>query len=64
VRRLEISGGCKTTGGKGGVDLWRGVDALFEGVGGQEPENKLGKGIDPQNPNIERAGSISVGGYK
>jgi hypothetical protein len=37
---------------------------VVEGVGGQECENRQGRGIVPQNPNIERAGSISVGDAK
>jgi hypothetical protein len=33
-------------------------------VSGREPENKWGRGIDPQNSNIESTGSISLGGVK
>ena len=45
-------------------NLWGKVYALIIEVGGQEPKNEWGRGIDPQNPNIERAGSISLGGKK
>ena len=55
---LEIHGrGCRG-------HLWCGVDALIEGLGNQVPENERGRGIVPQNPNIERAGSISVDNVK
>ena len=51
---------CREHGG----NLWGEVHVLVRGVGGQEPENERGRGIDPQNPNIERAGSILLGGVK
>jgi hypothetical protein len=43
-----------------GGDLWGEVDVLIRGVGGWEPQNEWGREIDPQNPNIERASSISI----
>jgi hypothetical protein len=37
---------------------------MLEGVGGREWENRQGREIVPQNPNIECAGSKSVGDAK
>ena len=48
----------KSLWGWGGVELWHRVDALFQGLGGREPENERGRAIDPPNTNIERAGLI------
>jgi hypothetical protein len=50
--------------GKGGGDLYHEGDIPFEGFGGREPKNEWGRGIHPKNRNIERTGSISVGGVK
>jgi hypothetical protein len=56
--------GCETACVEHGGDLWGEVFALVTEVGGQEPKNERGRGIDPQNSNIESTGSISLGGVK
>ena len=61
---FDIGGGCKMASGGDGGDLCHEGDILFERVGDREPENEWGRGIHPQNRNIERAGSTSVGGVK
>jgi len=64
VRQLDIAGVRKTACREHGGDLWGEVFALVREVSGQEPKNEQGRGIDPQNPNIELAGSISLGCVK
>jgi hypothetical protein len=47
-----------------GGNQWSEVYMVVEGVGVGNTKTSGGRGIDHQNPDIERAGSISVGGYK
>jgi hypothetical protein len=60
VRRLDITGLCKTTCGEHGVGLWCKVDALFWGLGSWEPEIEWGRGIDPQSTKIKCVSSIFI----
>jgi hypothetical protein len=54
----------KNAGKAGGGSAGAGVDTEFEGVVGGERVNEWSRRIFPQNPNIEHAGSISMGDVK